>query len=93
MTTLQLPHQTESVRRTGNGFMQKGTNESARIAGLLGTVLSFWWQLVGDERTSGATQGMSHRMHVNKHKTSKTLCCSNVWPITKDVSQLANKAL
>jgi len=70
--------------------VQKGANESARSAGLVGTVLSFWWQLVG---TPGATQGMSHRIHVNKNKTTKILCCSNIWPITKEVSQLANKAL
>ena len=75
------------------GSCKKATNESAPIAGLLGTVLSFWWQLVGYEGTLGATQGMSYRMHVSKQKTTKTLCCSNVWPINKDVSQLADKAL
>ena len=61
------------------------------LEALVDNVLSFWWQLVGKDGTSGTTQGMSH--HVNESKTTKTLCCSTIWHVTRDVSQLANKAL
>lgn len=68
--------------------MQKGVNA---LEALVDTALSSWWQLVGKGGTSGTTQGMSH--HVNKLKNTKTLCCSNIWHVTKDVRQVANKAL